>query len=178
MSVEGDRTRHREFVGGRQPAKGSGRSAVLTINGGSSSLKFAVYTIADPIERLLSGRVERVGHGRSRLIVRGADDARSEDREVEAPDQAAAAGLAVEQVGRGPGLAGIAAVGHRVVHGGARFVEPTLVTAATLDELRRISPLDPEHLPGEVALIEAIGRALPGISQVACFDTAFHRALP
>ena len=84
----------------------------------------------------------------------------------------------LEQVERGPGLAAIAAVGHRVVHGGDRFVEPALVTAEMLDQLRRISPLDPEHLPGEIALIEAIGRAIPGVPQVACFDTAFHRAMP
>src|SRR5438128_2658773 len=82
-------------------------------------------------------------------------------------EQAAAAALVVEQVGRGPGLATIAAVGHRVVHGGELFVEPAPVTAAMLDQLRRISPLDPEHLPGERALIEAIGRALPEVPLVA-----------
>jgi acetate kinase len=94
-----------------------------------------------------------------------------------APDQAGGRGLVVERVERGPGLAAIAAVGHRVVHGGSRFVEPGLVTAEMLDQLRRIGPLDPEHLPGEIALIEAIGKATPGVPQVACFDTAFHRAM-
>ena len=84
----------------------------------------------------------------------------------------------IERVARDPGLAAIAAVGHRVVHGGDRFVEPGLVTAELLDQLRRIAPLDPEHLPGEIALIEAIGKAVPGVPQVACFDTAFHRAMP
>jgi acetate kinase len=174
MSAEGDWT-HR---GGSQEAGGSGRPCILTINGGSSSLKFAVFTAADPIERLLSGRVERVGSAGSRLVVRDADGGRLEDRAVEAPDQAAAAALVVEQLARGPGLAAFAAVGHRVVHGGDRFVEPAPVTAAMLDQLQRISPLDPEHLPGEIALIEAIGRALPVVPQVACFDTAFHRAMP
>ena len=160
------------------PAGGSRRPCILTINGGSSSLKFAVFAAAGPIERVLSGRVERVGRGGSRLIVGDADGGRREDRAVEAPDQAAAAGLVIERVEREPGLAAIAAVGHRVVHGGDRFVEPALVTAEMLDQLRRISPLDPEHLPGEIALIEAIGRAVPGVPQVACFDTAFHRAMP
>ena len=84
----------------------------------------------------------------------------------------------IERVGNDPGLGAIAAVGHRVVHGGGRFVEPELVTAAMLEQLRRIAPLDPEHLPGEIALIEAIARAVPGVPQVACFDTAFHRTLP
>src|SRR5437764_1434563 len=76
------------------------------------------------------------------------------------------------------GLASIAAAGHRVVHGGDQFVEPAPVTAGMLDRLRRIAPLDPEHLPGEIALIEAIGKAVPGVPQVACFDTAFHRSMP
>src|SRR4051812_25580650 len=169
---------HGGLVGERPQAEGSGRPCVLTINGGSSSLKFAVFEAADPIERLLSGRVERVGSEGSRLVVRDADGVRCEDRAVEATDQAAAAGPVVEPVGRRTGLAAIAAVGHRVVHGGDRFVEPAVVDEAILDQLRRISPLDPEHLPGEIALIEAIGRALPEVPQVACFDTAFHRAMP
>src|SRR5215212_3262504 len=127
MSAAGDRAHLGGLVGGRRPATGSQRTCVLTINGGSSSLKFAVFAATNPIERLLSGRVERVGRMGSRLIVGDAEGVRREDREVEAPDQAAAAGLVVEQVGRGPGLAAIAAVGHRVVHGGERFVEPAVV---------------------------------------------------
>ena len=160
------------------PAGGPRRPCVLTINGGSSSLKFAVFAAAGPVERVLSGRIERVGLEGSRLVVGEAGGRPREEREVVAPDQAAAALLVLEQVERGPGLAAIAAVGHRVVHGGDRFVEPAPVTAEMLDQLRRLSPLDPEHLPGEIALIEAIGGAVPGIPQVACFDTAFHRALP
>jgi acetate kinase len=180
MSGQGGPTHPDGSVGDRRPAAGARRPCVLTINGGSSSLKFAVFAADGPIERLLSGRVERVGRGGSRLIVRDADPdgVGCEDRAVDAPDQAAAAGLVVEQVGRRTGLAAIAAVGHRVVHGGGRFVEPAVVTAAIVDQLRRISPLDPEHLPGEIALIEAIGRAVPEVPQVACFDTAFHRAMP
>jgi acetate kinase len=178
MSDAGDRAHPLGFTGGRLPAGGSQRPCVLTINGGSSSLKFAVFAVADPIDRVLSGRVERVGLGGARLVVSEAGGRRREDRGVEAPDQAAAALLVIEQVERGPGLAAITVVGHRVVHGGDRFVEAALVTAEMLDQLRRISPFDPEHLPGEIALIEAIGRAVPGVPQVACFDTAFHRALP
>jgi acetate kinase len=178
MSSEGGGTHDRGDVGGPRSPQATERSCVLTINGGSSSLKFAVFTTGDPIERVLSGRVERVGLGESRLIVSDAGGGRREERAVEAPDQAAAAGLVLERVERKPGLTAIAAVGHRVVHGGDRFVEPGRVTTEMLDQLRRISPFDPEHLPGEIALIEAIDRALPGVPQVACFDTAFHRALP
>ena len=84
----------------------------------------------------------------------------------------------LDRVATDPGLARIAAVGHRVVHGGDRLVKPVLVTEGVLDQLRRIAPLDPEHLPGEIALSEAIGKAVPGVPQVACFDTAFHSAMP
>jgi acetate kinase len=154
------------------------RSCVLTLNGGSSSLKFAVFAAGDPIERVLAGRVERVGCESSELFIHDANGGRREGRAVKARDQAAAAALVIEHVGRGPGLAAIAAVGHRIVHGGGRFVEPGLVTEEMLDQLRRMSPLDPEHLPGEIALIEVIGEAMPGVPQVACFDTAFHRSMP
>jgi acetate kinase len=149
--------------------------SILAINGGSSSLKFAVFALADPARRQFSGRVERIGRGEARLVVTGADGARREDASVEAPDQAAAARLVIARLEQALGLAQVAAIGHRVVHGGNRFVAPEVVAQAMLDELRRISPFDPEHLPGEIALIEEFGRALPGVVQVACFDTAFHR---
>jgi acetate kinase len=178
MSGDGGQAHQAGLAGAPTPVDGSARRYVLTINGGSSSLKFAAFAAADPIERVFSGCVERVGFGESRLIVRDGGGRRREARTVEAPDQAAAAGLVIERVARAPGLAMIAAVGHRVVHGGDRSVEPRLVTAELLNELRRIAPLDPEHLPGEIALIEAIGEAIPGVPQVACFDTAFHRDMP
>jgi acetate kinase len=177
MNDEDDRT-YGDLTGDRLAGGRKPRSCILTINGGSSSLKFAVIAAAEPLERILSGRVERVGLGGSRLVVSDPGGRRREDIAVEAPDQDAAAGLMVERVERNPGFAAIAAIGHRVVHGGDRFVEPGLVTAEMLDHLRRISPLDPEHLPGEVALIETIEKAFPGVPQVACFDTAFHHAMP
>ena len=173
--TERDREQHGGVTGGRPEAGGSQRPCVLTINGGSSSLKFAVFAASESLDRVLTGRVERVGQGQSRLVVSAADGGRREDRAVAAPDQAAAAGLVIEEIERGLGLGTIAAVGHRIVHGGDRFVEPALITAEMIDQLRRIAPFDPEHLPGEIALIEAIGSAIPGIPQVACFDTAFHR---
>src|SRR5262249_30610505 len=98
--------------------------------------------------------------------------------EVNAPDQAAAVGLVIERVERVCGLSAVAAIGHRVVHGGSRFVETELISAGMLDDLRRISPFDPDHLPGEIALIEALERDFPGVPQAACFDTAFHREMP
>jgi acetate kinase len=81
-------------------------------------------------------------------------------------EEAAAAGMA------------IGAVGHRVVHGGPRYGAPARVTPELLDELRRVSPFDPEHLPEQIRLMEELARRSPGRPQVACFDTAFHRDLP
>jgi acetate kinase len=177
ISGQDDRTRS-EHAGDRRAGGGEPRSCILTINGGSSSLKFAVFAMGETPQRVLSGRVERVGQGDSRLVVTGADGGRGEDVEVEAPDQATAAGLVIERVERACGRSAVEAIGHRVVHGGSRFVATELVSAGMLDELRRISPFDPDHLPGEIALIEAMGRAFPGVPQAACFDTAFHRAMP
>jgi acetate kinase len=151
---------------------------VLTINGGSSSLKFAVYLMDGPDTPFYAGRVERIGRGESWLVVNGIGGAREESRAVEAPDQAAAALLVIDLLEPAIGFDAIAAVGHRVVHGGDDFTGPTRVTSEMLDRLRRISPLDPEHLPGEIMLIETFRDAIPGVPQVACFDTAFHRTMP
>src|SRR5258707_14494779 len=101
---------------GPLPVDGSQWRYVLTINGGSSSLTFAVFATADPVERVLSGCVERVGLERSRLVVRDGGGGRSEEPAVTAPDQAAAARLAIEPVATNSGLASIAAVWHPVVH--------------------------------------------------------------
>ncbi len=103
---------------------------------------------------------------------------RSERVPVAAPNQEAAAGLAIEQIRDVWGLSPVVAVGHRIVHGGSRFIATEIVSREMLDELRRISPFDPEHLPGEIALIEAFEAAFPGVTQIACFDTAFHSTLP
>jgi acetate kinase len=150
----------------------------LTINGGSSSLKFAVFAADGALAREVSGRVERIGRPGSRLILCDSSGARREETPIEVPDQAAAAHLVLDRLGRDPGLDAISAVGHRVVHGGDRFVEPARISAEMIEGLRRIAPLDPEHLPGEIALIEAFGQAIPAVAQVGCFDTAFHRTMP
>ena len=160
MSDVGDLAANPGLAGGVPAVAGKPRPYVLTINGGSSSLKFAVYPAVGPSNPILSGRVERIGRGGARLVVSGIGGPGRESHAVEAPDQAAAARLLIKHLERDPGLAAIAAIGHRVVHGGVHFTEPTRVTPQMLDQLRRISPLDPEHLPGEIDLIEAFGGAV------------------
>jgi acetate kinase len=144
---------------------------VLAVNAGSSSLKFAVFDGGEPLARRLAGNVERIGSAKATLTL----DAGT-PRDVEAPDHAAALALVLETLDA-RGFA-FEAVGHRIVHGGPRYLAPTRVDQTLLAELRRISPFDPEHLPAELSLIEAFERARPGLPQAACFDTAFHRDLP
>ena len=86
--------------------------------------------------------------------------------------------LLIDWLDRAVGFAEIAAVGHRVVHGGSRYHQPERVTAELIEELRRISSYDPDHLPGEIELIEAFRNRDPDLPQVACFDTAFHHDMP
>ena len=99
-------------------------SRILTINGGSSSLKFALFERTDASARLLSGRVDRIGQEDARWVVAQADGGRKEDRPVDAPDQKAAVRLLIDWLERAVGFAEIAAVGHRVVDGGRRYHQP------------------------------------------------------
>jgi acetate kinase len=101
-----------------------------------------------------------------------------EDSAVDAPDLVAAVSLLIERLGRIVGLTNIAIVGHRVVHGGNLFYRPEFITPEILEELRKLVPYDPDHLPGEIGAIEAFRRFDPELPQVACFDTAFHHDLP
>jgi acetate kinase len=156
----------------------SDKSCILTINGGSSSVKFALFEQADPPKRLSRGEFERIGLPGARSIVKEAGGGKEEQSEGEIPDLETAVRRLVEWVEKSVGWAAIAVVGHRVVHGGSRFCRPERVTAEVMEELRRLSTLDPDHLPGELALIEAFQRLDPKLAQVACFDTAFHHDMP
>jgi acetate kinase len=157
---------------------GADGTRILTINVGSSSLKFALFAPDDRPRRLLSGQVERIGTADSRLVLAEAGCDQVVDIRVEVPDQATAVALLMDQLRRVVGLGDVAVVGHRVVHGGDRFHRPERITPEVLEVLRRIVPYDPDHLPGEIGAIEAFLRLDPELPQVACFDTAFHHDLP
>ena len=149
---------------------------VLTINGGSSSIKFALLEPGAPPRRSLSGRVERIGLPDAFFAV-AAEGVQSQSP-LDAPNHGAAVGALLERLGASSALEAVVAVGHRVVHGGPKFTAPQRVTPELLEELRRLSPFDPDHLPSEIELIEVFARRLPRLPQVACFDTAFHHDLP
>ncbi len=150
---------------------------VLALNAGSSSIKFGLYRRAATLQCLLQGRVERIGGALPRLCVRAAAAPALEWPAPEASTHAAAAQLLLDYLAASGHLSGLLGVGHRVVHGLQRS-EPEQVTRGLLDALRGIKELAPEHLSVEIALMEAVAQRLPGLPQLACFDTAFHRRMP
>jgi acetate kinase len=151
---------------------------ILTINGGSSSIKFALFEAGDPLKRILEGGVERIGLPEATLRVKGLDQADNFSRPVAAPDHMVAVGALMDWIEQRIGRDALTAVGHRVVHGGPKYHDPALITKEMVDELRQLKPFDPEHLPEEIQLTEAFHRRFPELPQVACFDTAFHHDLP
>jgi acetate kinase len=151
---------------------------ILTINGGSSSIKFALFETSDSLRRILAGGIERIGLPEATLTVKGSDKADNFSRLVAAPNHTVAVGALMDWIeGRIGGVA-LTAVGHRVVHGGPKYSEPQRITTEMVKELHQVEPFDPEHLPEEILLIEAFQTRFPGLAQFACFDTAFHDDLP
>jgi len=130
-------------------------SIILTINAGSSSIRFALFATGARQLRLMDEKIERIGSETASVTADRLVQKLKEQASIAAPD----------------------AIGHRVVHG-MLHTQPERVTPGLLEELRRITPYDPEHLPREIALIEALQKHFPKVPQVACFDTAFHRHMP
>jgi acetate kinase len=150
--------------------------STLTINAGSSSIRFAFYGAGKPPARLLGGKIERIGLEGTALIV---DDAAGAPRRitVDAQQHSSAIAFLMDWIEAHPLFADVRSVGHRVVHG-MRHASPQRVTPQLLAELKAITPYDPEHMPREIELIETLSRRFPRLPQAACFDTAFHRSMP
>ena len=149
---------------------------ILVLNGGSSSIRFAVVRADDGLTHVCSGTLERIGHGDAHLAIDGLPPERAR-QPISARDPGDAVRALVQWLRQRGDADPLAAVGHRVVHGMDHF-DPERITPALLADLRRIEPVDPDHLPVELELIESAGAALPGVAQFACFDTQFHRHLP
>ena len=156
----------------------STKPRILTINGGSSSIKFALFEAGDPLQRILEGAIERIGLPQAALRVKGMDQADNFSRLLAAPDHIAAVGALMDWIEKRSGVAALTAVGHRLVHGGPKYFEPQRISVEMVEDLRQLSSFDPEHLPEEILLTEAFQRRFPDLPQVACFDTAFHHDLP
>lgn len=155
---------------------------VLVLNSGSSSLKAAVYEIGSTEVCRISIEAGRIGAGDGRgqghLRVRDERGVCLLDESRDLPDHHAALGPVLEWVRRGDAKSRPDVVGHRIVHGGSRFREPMVVTRELLAALASLTPMDPGHLPPALEGVRAVERAYPGIRQVACFDTGFHRDMP
>ena len=153
-------------------------SAILVINCGSSGVKFALFAAAQSLSRLRSGSVDRIGLANGHFHIADADGVTITNKTGFFSNHATALGQVLEAVERDASTPRLMAVGHRVVHGGAECDCPVVITRALETRLRKLIPLAPLHQPHNLAGITAIRNVRPNIPQVACFDTAFHHALP
>ncbi len=165
-------------LAGVEDVGGGHHSLILAINGGSSSIKFALFEAGDSLRRILGGGIERIGRPEAVLRVKGISEEDTFSRPVPAADHKAAVGSLMDWIEERGGRNPLTAIGHRVVDGGPKYSEPQRITAQVVEELQRLSPFDPDHLPEEILLVEAFHRRFSELPQVACFDTAFHHDLP
>ncbi|MBA3695605.1 MAG: acetate/propionate family kinase [Methylotenera sp.] len=153
------------------------KESVLAINCGSSSIKFALYMIGEPLTPKVVGKMDRIGLSGTNLTFHDLTQGQQHISSIPATDRRSATNFLIDSLEKQMGLASVSAIGHRVVHG-MSYTEPELVTQGLLDNLHRISSYDPDHLPGEIELIEVFRQRYPKLPQVVSFDTAFHRTMP
>ncbi len=151
---------------------------LVSINSGSSSIKFAVYSLRGVPTRVLFGKIDRVGSRDTTLTYDDVERGLQDRRRIGDVDHIQAVTFLIDWLHQHTDLASIAATGHRLVAGGAKYWEPQLVTNELLEALRGLSAYAPDHLPSEIAVIERLRERMPDMPQVVCFDTAFHRHLP
>lgn len=145
---------------------------ILSLNSGSSGLRFALNELAQPLVQMMTGKFDCIGSAAATVAFTFGGD--TEERAANLPDHAACVPLMLELLGK----IELSAVGHRVVHGGPGYRDPQRVDDAMLAERRRITAFAPNHLPATVVLIEAMTLAFPEVPHIACFDTAFHHDMP
>jgi acetate kinase len=151
--------------------------SILIINGDSSSIKFALYELGEPLARKLSGKIDRIGLSGTKLTVEDSKTKKSSSIPLPAAGKKSAADFLIDWLETRVAFTSVKAVGHRVVHG-MKHTEPEIVSPKLLKELHRISPFDSDHLPSEIKLIEVFCQRHPKLPQVVCFDTAFHQTMP
>ena len=148
---------------------------ILTINSGSSSIKFSLYNMERCEDKVLSGEVEGIGLRNGLFHAQDADGKSLIEQRLDTKNHRSALGVIFDWLKSNAYDRDLDAVGHRVVHGGVRYKEPQFVTVELIAELRKLSPFIPEHLPHELNAIDTVSHLHPAVKQVACFDTAFHR---
>jgi len=145
---------------------------LLTVNAGSSSVKLTLFAIHDTPKRVFDAAVENIGQPTARLVVRNKASA------AVVADHFAATQILIDLLERSIPKSTIAAIGHRIVHGGSKYHKAKVIDDQMLLDLRDLSPFDPGHLSVEIQLIELFGKLFSDAKQIACFDTAFHHDLP
>ena len=151
---------------------------ILILNGGSSSIKFALFVLNPNLRIKMKGQIERIGTPDAMLSTQEGEREAQVTRPVAAADYASAVKLLIGWIDEKDIDDTLIAVGHRIVHGGANFHEPQRLTPTLTAELQQFAPLDRQHMPGEIALADAFQQRFPTVPQIACFDTAFHHHLP
>ena len=152
-------------------------SNLITINGGSSSIKFAMYEMAKTPKLIFSGSINRIGLNGTTFNVNYIDQYENVGYEIYCPGFYEAAIFLILWLKKQAGFDRIKCVGHRIVHG-MNHTHAEVIDATLLKELKRITDYDPDHLPAEIEIIELFRQRCPGVLQVACFDTSFHTTLP
>lgn len=152
-------------------------SNLITINGGSSSIKFAMYEMAKTPKLIFSGSINRIGLNGTTFNVNYIDQYENVGYEIYCPGFYEAAIFLILWLKKQAGFDRIKCVGHRIVHG-MNHTHAEVIDATLLKELKRITDYDPDHLPAEIEIIELFSQRCPGVLQVACFDTSFHTTLP
>jgi acetate kinase len=150
-------------------------NSLLIINGGSSSIKFAIYENDKPLKLIMGGEIEKIGSPHIKFSIKFSGKKKMVP--IKATDQETAAHFLIDWLGKENQLATISVVGHRIVHG-MQHTGPAELTAKLINELKKISAFDPEHMPSEIKLVEIFQKRKPEVKQIACFDTSFHRTMP
>lgn len=150
---------------------------ILTINGGSSSIKFALYKQGNEPDKIFSGQINRIGLPDAEFTLKDVKSGKKQVQPIKTTDYPSTISWLISSLGKQVDFDLITAIGHRVVHG-MKHTKPALITKELLEELKQIIPYDPDHLPNEIKLIGAFQKYHPKIAQFACFDTAFHQTMP
>lgn len=147
-------------------------SRLLILNGGSSSIKFALFDAGESPKKILEGAINQIGLSNATLHFN------ISSQKVSAPNYKIAIDLLIDCIEKEIEPNGFCAIGYRLVHGGPNYYNPTRITEEMIQEIRKFSAFDPMHMPQELLLIETFQARFPKLPHVACFDTAFHHDLP
>ena len=151
---------------------------ILTLNRGSATLKAALYDIDPAIQPALSIKIDRIDSTGAQVTIQDNSGAALLNSSQRENDSRNALQTVFDWLESHSFLANLLAAGHRLVHGGTQFQQPTCLTPEVIADLEKLAPLDPDHLPAALDVIRFISQKLPELAQIGCFDTAFHRDLP